>query len=118
LARLSGGRLGWAIAALYDERMMEQRDQALERAEALALPFPLRVLRNAENRSFSEANGQGVEAATGSLICFLNNDVDPITEGWLGYLVETLTTQAKDRPGQPVFAIGKPPAPVPWCRAG
>ena len=25
LARLSGGRLGWAVAALYDERMMEQR---------------------------------------------------------------------------------------------
>jgi DNA polymerase-3 subunit delta' len=36
LARLSGGRLGWAVAALYDERMMEQREQALERAEALA----------------------------------------------------------------------------------
>lgn len=36
LARLSGGRLGWAVAALYDERMMQQREQALERAEALA----------------------------------------------------------------------------------
>ncbi len=36
LARLSGGRLGWAVAALYDERMMQQREHALERAEALA----------------------------------------------------------------------------------
>jgi len=36
LARLAGGRLGWAVAALYDERMMQQREQALERAEALA----------------------------------------------------------------------------------
>jgi DNA polymerase III subunit delta' len=36
LGRLSGGRLGWAVAALYDERMMEQREKALERAEALA----------------------------------------------------------------------------------
>jgi hypothetical protein len=36
LARLSGGRLGWAIAAMHDERMMEQRERALERAEALA----------------------------------------------------------------------------------
>ena len=36
LARLSGGRLGWAVAALHDERMMEQREQALDRAEALA----------------------------------------------------------------------------------
>jgi len=36
LARLSGGRMGWAVAALYDERMMEQRGQALERADVLA----------------------------------------------------------------------------------
>jgi DNA polymerase-3 subunit delta' len=36
LARLSGGRLGWAVAALHDERMLEQREAALERAEALA----------------------------------------------------------------------------------
>jgi DNA polymerase-3 subunit delta' len=36
LARLSGGRIGWAVAALYDERMMEQREKALERAEAMA----------------------------------------------------------------------------------
>ncbi len=61
-------------------------------AEGLAMPFPLSVLRNEENRSYSEANGQGVAAAKGELICFLNNDVDPITDDWLGYLVETLTT--------------------------
>ena len=36
LARLSGGRLGWAIAALHDERMLEAREAALERAETLA----------------------------------------------------------------------------------
>jgi DNA polymerase-3 subunit delta' len=36
LARLSGGRLGWAVLALHDERMLEQREQALARAEALA----------------------------------------------------------------------------------
>jgi DNA polymerase-3 subunit delta' len=35
LARLSGGRLGWAVAALHDERMMQQRADALERAEDL-----------------------------------------------------------------------------------
>jgi DNA polymerase-3 subunit delta' len=35
LARLSGGRLGWAVAALHDERMMQQRADALERAEEL-----------------------------------------------------------------------------------
>lgn len=36
LARLSGGRLGWAVAALHDERMIEDRERALERAEELA----------------------------------------------------------------------------------
>ncbi|MDE3094752.1 MAG: DNA polymerase III subunit delta' [Chloroflexota bacterium] len=36
LARLSSGRLGWAVAALHDERMMQQRAEALARAEELA----------------------------------------------------------------------------------
>jgi DNA polymerase-3 subunit delta' len=36
LARLSGGRLGWAVLALHDERMLEHREQALARAETLS----------------------------------------------------------------------------------
>ena len=36
VARLSGGRLGWAVAALHDEQMMEERAEALEKAEMLA----------------------------------------------------------------------------------
>ena len=64
-------------------------DGSAELAERKSMPFPLTVIRNAENRTFSEANAQGVEAAAGELICFLNNDTDPITEHWLGYLVET-----------------------------
>jgi len=67
-------------------------DGSADLAERLEMPFPVKVIRNEDNRSFSEANGQGVAVATGDLICFLNNDVDPITEHWLGYLVETLTT--------------------------
>ena len=53
LARLSGGRLGWAVAALYDERMMEQREKALDRAEALAAA-PL-----AERFAFAASLGSG-----------------------------------------------------------
>ena len=53
LARLSGGRLGWAVAALYDERMMEQREQALERAETLAAA-PL-----ADRFAFASSLGSG-----------------------------------------------------------
>jgi O-antigen biosynthesis protein len=66
-------------------------DGSPELAESLVTTFPVKVVRNAENRSFSEANGQGVAVAAGELICFLNNDVDPVTDQWLGYLVETLT---------------------------
>lgn len=36
LARLSGGRLGWAIIALHDEKMAEQRNEALASAEQMA----------------------------------------------------------------------------------
>ena len=36
LARLSGGRIGWAVLALHDVKMLEQREEALRRAEELA----------------------------------------------------------------------------------
>ncbi len=36
LARLSGGRLGWAVLALHDEGMLTQREEALAACEALA----------------------------------------------------------------------------------
>jgi DNA polymerase-3 subunit delta' len=36
LARLSRGRLGWAVQALHDERVLEQRREALDTAQALA----------------------------------------------------------------------------------
>ena len=68
-------------------------DGSPDLAESFELPFPLRVIRNATNRTFSEANGQGVAIAAGQLVCFLNNDVDPITDDWLGYLVETMTSR-------------------------
>ena len=65
-------------------------DGSPELAESFELPFPIRVIRNEMNRTFSEANGQAVAVATGELICFLNNDVDAITDDWLGYMVETM----------------------------
>jgi GT2 family glycosyltransferase len=68
-------------------------DGSPELAESVELRFPIRVIRNATNRSFSEANAQGVDVAAGALICFLNNDVDPITDDWLGYMVETMTAR-------------------------
>jgi len=67
-------------------------DGSADFAEGFRAPFQITVIRNAENKSFSEANGQGVAAADGDLICFLNNDVDPIVEAWLGYMVETMVS--------------------------
>ena len=46
-----------------------------------AWSFPIRVLRNEENVSFSAGNNQGIAAARGDLILFLNNDVEPINPG-------------------------------------
>lgn len=65
-------------------------DGSLSYLDQLAPPFPLRVLRNTENRSFSAANNQGIAAATGELILLLNNDVEPVETGWLRHMVTTL----------------------------
>ena len=65
-------------------------DGSAELVAGLDLPFPVRVVRNRDNRTFSHANGQGADLATGEFVCFLNNDVDPITPQWLGYMVETM----------------------------
>jgi GT2 family glycosyltransferase/spore maturation protein CgeB/SAM-dependent methyltransferase len=54
-------------------------------------PFPVQVIRNEVNRSFSEANNQGVAAARGDLILLLNNDTEPVNAGWLGSMVDELT---------------------------
>ncbi len=65
-------------------------DGSAEFVESFKLPFPARVIRNDTNRSFAEANNQALAIASGEFLCFLNNDVDPITDDWLGYMVESL----------------------------
>lgn len=56
--------------------------------------FPLRVIRNERNVSFSEGCNQGLAVADGVYVLLLNNDVDPINPGWLGALVEALENDA------------------------
>lgn len=65
-------------------------DESVDIVDAYQPGFPVRMLRNADNRSFSDANNQGAEAASGDLILFLNNDVEPVGPHWLGPLVEAL----------------------------
>ena len=58
--------------------------------ESAVVPFPLVVVRNARNFSFSAAMNIGAARASGELLLFLNNDVQPIERGWLRRLVTSL----------------------------
>ncbi|HYM14892.1 MAG TPA: AAA family ATPase [Dehalococcoidia bacterium] len=64
LARLAGGRLGWALLALRDERMVDLREEALDRAQALAsAPMAERFAFAAELGGRYTKDRAGVQAA-------------------------------------------------------
>ena len=65
-------------------------DDSLSILSAFSPDFPVRIVRNAENASFSDGNNQGVAEGHGGLLLFLNNDIEPVGVDWLGHLVETL----------------------------
>jgi O-antigen biosynthesis protein len=52
--------------------------------------FPLSVVQNSTNVSFSEACNQGAADPAAKYLLFLNNDIEPITPDWLGALVAAL----------------------------
>ena len=52
--------------------------------------LPVTVIRNERNESYADANNAAVRACRGSLVLFLNNDVQPVGRHWLGHLVESL----------------------------
>jgi len=56
------------------------------------LPFPLRVVENDRNMSFSFGNNQGASIAKGDYLLFLNNDVESMLGHWLGAMVTALET--------------------------
>jgi GT2 family glycosyltransferase len=61
--------------------------------DELQTPFPLRIVANEENVSFAQANTQGNERASGKLLLFLNNDIEPFEPGWLKELVCALDSE-------------------------
>lgn len=76
---------------------------------ACAPGFPLTVIRNERNESFADANNAAVRACRGSLVLFLNNDVEPVGPHWLGHLVETIEAPAVAAVGaRLVYPLGEP----------
>ena len=53
----------------------------------------IRLIANSKNKGFARACNQGAQAASGSLLLFLNNDTQ-VTDGWLAAMV-----QAAQQPG-------------------
>lgn len=65
-------------------------DGSLDLARAVEAPFPIAILSNPHNESFSDACNQGAAEARGELLLFLNNDVEPFEAGWLRELLGCL----------------------------
>ncbi|MFI5009030.1 MAG: glycosyltransferase [Solirubrobacterales bacterium] len=74
-------------------------DATLAYLESLQTPFPVHVVANAENLSFSQTNARGVQRAGGELLLFLNNDVEPFELGWIEELVCALEGDGVDAVG-------------------
>ena len=68
----------------------DSSDDSLDFARRVDVPFPVSILANPHNESFSDACNQGAELARGELLLFLNNDIEPFEPGWLRELVACL----------------------------
>ena len=61
-------------------------DESIAFLEGYRKYFPIKIILNGENKSFSEANNIGVREAEGDYYLFLNNDIE-VTDGWLDELL-------------------------------
>ncbi len=63
-------------------------DDSIKFLEQVLKILPLTIIKNAENKSFSQANNEAVDIAKGEYILLLNNDVEPLY-GWLNEMMQT-----------------------------
>ena len=63
-------------------------DDSIKFLEGLSKVLPIKIIKNGENRTFSEANNQAAEIANGEYLLLLNNDVEPLY-GWLNQMMQT-----------------------------
>lgn len=61
-------------------------DNSINFLEEIKDNIPLKIIKNSENKSFSEANNQAAQTAKGEYLLLLNNDIEP-TYGWLSQMM-------------------------------
>ena len=69
-------------------------DGSPEYLESFRGQFNITVIRNGENKTFSEANNTGARHASGDYYLFLNNDIS-VTDHWLDELLHTVQAEPK-----------------------
>ncbi len=69
-------------------------DDSLDFIRTVEAPFPISIVANVRNESFSDGCNQGAELAAGDLLLFLNNDAEPFESGWLYELVSCVERPA------------------------
>jgi len=62
------------------------QDKSVEYVKSLNLDFPITIIENDKNLSFSKANNDAVKIAKGEYVLLLNNDIEP-TFGWLNEMM-------------------------------
>lgn len=62
-------------------------DDSVSFLEQISDTLPLTIIKNTENKSFSEANNHAARIAKGEYILLLNNDVEPLY-GWLNEMMQ------------------------------
>ena len=87
-------------------------DGSLQYLAEMSTPFDLKTIDSGENLSFAQANSLGAAQASGELLLFLNNDVEPFETGWLRELVAALEVNDVEAVGATLVhsePIGAPP---------